>query len=169
MGKNFSFKTIKGNLQKRWTKKGSIKLVDMPDGYFLVHFSAEEDYSYVLYEGPWLIADHYLVVQRWRPMFLQDAALVKKVAVWIHMPKLPMELYNSNFLWRIGSGLGNMLKIDRMTSIHSRGKYARICVEMDHDKPLKAFILIRGHKLFLEYEGLHLICFKCEQYGRKAT
>lgn len=98
MGKNLSFKTIEGNLQKRWPKKGSIKLVDMQDGYFLVHFLAEEDYSYALYEGPWVIVDHYLIIQRWRPMFLQDVASVKKVAVWIHIPKLPMELYNSNFL-----------------------------------------------------------------------
>lgn len=102
-------------------------------------------------------------------MFLQDAASVKKIAIWVRIPRLPLELYNSNFLWRIGSGLGTMLKIDRLTSIHSRGQYARICVEMDLDKPLKSFILIRGHRLFLEYEGLHLICFQCGKYGHKAT
>lgn len=52
-------------------------------------------------------------------------------------------------------------------SIHSRGQYARINVEIDLDKPLKSFIMIRGHKLFLEYEGLHLICFHCGRYGHK--
>lgn len=83
----------------------------MPKGYFLVHFSAEEDYNHALYEGPWMVADHYLIVQRWRPMFLQSADLVKKVAVWICIPRLPFELYHSQFLWRIGSGLGTMLKV----------------------------------------------------------
>lgn len=62
-----------------------------------------------------------------------------------------------------------MLKVDRLTSIHSRGQYARICVEIDLEKPLKSFILIRGHKLFLEYEGLHLICFQYGKYGHKAN
>lgn len=99
MGKNVSFKAIENNLQRKWTKKGSTKIVDIPDGYYLVHFSSEEDYSFALYEGPWMIADYYLIVQRWRPMFLQDVELAKKVAVWIRLPRLPLELYNSSFLW----------------------------------------------------------------------
>lgn len=123
MGKNINFKALENNLQKKWQKKGFIKIVDMPDGYFLVYFLTEEDYSRALFEGPWMIADHYFVVQRWRPMFLQNAESVKKVAVWIRIPHLPLELFNTEFLWRIGSGLGSMLKVDRLTSIHSRGQY----------------------------------------------
>lgn len=102
-------------------------------------------------------------------MFLQSVDLVKRVAVWIRIPRLPMELYDTQFLWRIGSVLGTMLKVDRLTSIHSRGQYARICVEVNLDKPLKSFIEIRGHKLFLEYEGLHLICFHSGKYRHKAN
>lgn len=86
MGKNISFKVLENNLQCKWPKKGSIKVVDMSDGYFLVDFSAEKDYSHALYEGPWMIVDYYLIVQRWRPMFLQDVDLVKKVAVWVLIP-----------------------------------------------------------------------------------
>lgn len=128
MGKNVNFRTLDNNLQKKWPKKGSIKIVDMPDGYFLVYFVSEEDYAHALFEGPWMIADSYLIVQRWRPVFLQNAEKIKKVAVWIRIPRLPTELYNTNFLWRIGNGLGSMLRVDRLTSIHSRGQYARICV-----------------------------------------
>lgn len=29
--------------------------------------------------------------------------------------------------------------------------------------------MIRGHKLFLEYEGFHLICFNCGCYGHRAS
>lgn len=46
------------------------------------------------------------------------------------MPRLPMELYNTDFLWRIGSGLGTMLKVDHLTSIHSKGQYVCIYVEI---------------------------------------
>lgn len=69
----------------------------MPDGYFLVYSSAEEEYMHTLYEGPWMIADHYLIVQCWRPMFLQDAQSIKKVAVWVRIPRLPLELFQYNF------------------------------------------------------------------------
>lgn len=29
--------------------------------------------------------------------------------------------------------------------------------------------MIRGHKILLEYEGLHLICFQCGRYGHKSS
>lgn len=61
-----------------------------------------------------------------------------------------------------------MLKIDKMTYIQSRGKFARICVELDVSKPLIPHIVIRGHKLLIEYEGLHLVCFQCGRYGHRA-
>lgn len=80
-----------------------------------------------------------------------------------------MELYNSQFLGRIGSSLGTMLKIERLTYIHSRGKYARICGKLDLEKLLKSFIVNRGFKIVIEYEGLHLICFHCGRYGHKYT
>lgn len=162
-----NFKVVENYLKCRWPKKGSITLVDMAEGYFLVHFSAMEDYNHALFEGPWMVVDHYLIVQRWRPMFLQNAELSMKVAVWVRIPHLPLELYNARFLGCIGSSLDNMLKIDNLTSIHSWGKFARICVEMNLDQPLPSFIVIRGHKLFLEHEGLHSICFNCGRYGHK--
>lgn len=90
-----------------------------------------------------------------------------KVAVWIHIPRLPMELSNATFLKRIGTSLGTMLKIDNLTSIHGRGKYARICVEIDLEEPLASHLIINGQKLFLEYEDLHLICFRCGKQGHK--
>lgn len=115
-----------------------------------------------------MIQDHYLLVQRWRPFFLQDAEVSSKVVVWLKIPKLPLELYNANCLKRIGSALGTLLKLDRATSIHSRGKFARMCVEVDLSQPLISHLLIRGHQLQIEYEGLHLICFSCGCYGHRA-
>lgn len=91
----------------------------------------------------------------------------KRVVAWVRIPRLPIELYNDVFLERIGMTTGTFLKVDKLTSIHSRGKFARICVELDLDKPLTPFIILRGHKIPIEYEGLHSICFKCGKYGHK--
>lgn len=167
LGKSVSFKSLEGFLQQWWIRNGTIRIVDMVDGFFLVYFSSDQDYNYALFEGPWLIQDHYLIVQRWRPFFLQSAEISSRVAFWLRIPKLPLELYNTPFLHRIGSSLGTMLRIDKMTSIHSRGRYARICVEMDLSKPLVPHIEVQGHRLPLEYEGLHQICFDCGRYGHK--
>lgn len=56
----------------------------------------------------------------------------KKIPVWVRIPRLPIELYNKMFLERMGASLGTMLKIDRLTSIHSRGE---ICKNMCGNRP----------------------------------
>lgn len=103
----------------------------MSDGFFLVQFIVEDDYKHALFDGPWMIADHYIIVQRWRSTFLESMKMMKKVVVWVRFPRLPMELYHDTFLQRAGSMLGIVLKIDKFTSIHSRGKFLRIYVEVD--------------------------------------
>lgn len=96
-----------------------------------------------------------------------NAEKTHKVAVWIRIPRLPIELYNETFLRRIGMTMGSFLKVDRLTSIHSREKFARICVEIDLEKPLATHITVRGCPLYLEYEGLHAFCFRCGKVGHK--
>lgn len=51
--------------------------------------------------------------------------------------------------------IGTMLKNDKLASLHDRCLFSHICVEL------------RGERLFIEYEGLHVICFKCGKYGPK--
>ncbi|RYQ96905.1 hypothetical protein Ahy_B08g092834 [Arachis hypogaea] len=98
--------------------------------------------------------------QSWRPFFTTSENSVKKIVVWIRIPDLSIELYNKKFLWRVGPAIGTMVKIDRATSIHSRERFSRICVEID-------IIYVLGITLNIEYEGLHLICFTCGIYGHK--
>nr|KYP60277.1 hypothetical protein KK1_015730 [Cajanus cajan] len=76
-------------------------------------------------------------------------------------------IYNDHFLWGAQSKLGKMLKIDKLTSIHSRGKFARICMEVNLNRKLVSMINVMGHIIKLEYEGQHSICFKCGRYGHK--
>jgi hypothetical protein len=77
----------------------------MHDGYYQVIFNIE-DYKHALFEDPWMVADHVLIVQRWRPLFLLNAEITRKVAIWVRIPRLPIELYNDIFLRRIGNSMG---------------------------------------------------------------
>ncbi|RYR63813.1 hypothetical protein Ahy_A04g021568 [Arachis hypogaea] len=71
----------------------------------------EEDYTHALMERPWMVTGHYLIIQRWRPFFLTTEEAVKKIAAWIRIPNLHIELYNHRFLCRI-SVLGCNLNIE---------------------------------------------------------
>ncbi|RYR28869.1 uncharacterized protein LOC107648652 [Arachis ipaensis] len=101
------------------------------------------------------------------PLFMPMETQVQKIAVWVRIPNLPAELYNKYFLWKVGKSLGTMLKVDELTSIHYRGKFACICVEIDLKNKLVPSFLALGKEFHIEYEGLHEICFKCGRYGHK--
>ncbi|KAJ1423981.1 Zinc finger, CCHC-type [Sesbania bispinosa] len=48
-----------------------------------------------------------------------------------------------------------------------RGKFARLCVEVDWKKPLISQFELLGRDYSVEYEGLFLICFTCGKYGHR--
>lgn len=47
----------------------------------------------------------------------------------------------------------------------TRGKFARVCIELDLKKSLKVGYRMRGRDWRLQYEGLHNMCFTCGKYG----
>lgn len=98
LGKKVNYRALENKLNRDWERAGKIKIIDMPRGYYTVQFEKDADYTNVIFQGPWMIADHNILVQRWRKNFLKSARVVQKVAVWVRIPKLPLELYNDIFL-----------------------------------------------------------------------
>lgn len=66
-------------------------------------------------------------------------------------------------MW-LGEKIGEPKNIDEATNIVSRGKFARMCVEIDITKPLVSKFRLRKKVCQIEYEGLHLVCFNCGVY-----
>lgn len=83
----------------------------------------------------------------------------------VNEERLTVEYYNEDFLLRVGDKIGKSVKVDQQTVMAMRGKYARICIEVDLTKPFTPFIWIDQELQAVEYEGLHLICFGCGKYG----
>ena len=82
------------------------------------------------------------------------------MAVWVHIQRLLIKLYSDVFLKRICNTLGKFLKVDKLTSLQSRGMFARICIELDLEKPLVPHFYVRSYKLNIEYKGIRAICFQ---------
>ncbi|KAI9117180.1 hypothetical protein K1719_011346 [Acacia pycnantha] len=115
-----------------WKPQQPLKVVHLSNGYYIVSFSNKEDRDYAFSKGPWMIDDHYLLVQCWRPNFNPwRADRHRKIAVWVRIPDLPMEFCTVESLGLIGNMIGKIVKIDRSTSIYEKGGFARICVEID--------------------------------------
>lgn len=71
--------------------------------------------------GPWFVGEHFLAIKPWEPYFKASEVKLSSVAMWVRLPELPIEFYDVVVLRKIGNAIGS---------------YARLCVQVDLDKPL---------------------------------
>jgi hypothetical protein len=165
MGRKIGYKALETRLKQIWVRKGVISIIDLGKDNFLVYFTNEEDYTKALEDGPWLIYDHYLITREWTPNFHPSSATIDKAAVWVRIPDLPIEYYDAKVLNFIGNRIGNTVKVDNNTLFQERGKCARVCVEVELNKPLLAMFELKDRVYKIEYEGLHMLCRACGKFG----
>lgn len=95
---------------------GRMEWIDLGNDFFLIRFFTTEDWARVLKGGPWFVGGHYLSIRCWEPNFKVETANLSTVAVWIQLPRLPIEYYELSVLRDIGLAIGPVLKIDTQTA-----------------------------------------------------
>ncbi|XP_019178357.1 PREDICTED: uncharacterized protein LOC109173571 [Ipomoea nil] len=148
-----------------WKPKGSLDLIALDNDYFLVRIGSIEDMKFAMYEGPWMVLDHYLIVKPWEPDFDPMNDTTEKLLVWVRIPCIPVEYYDLIFLKKLGNRIRRTVRDDQATSLVSRGKFTRICIEIDMRKPLISKFTYKEKVRQVAYEGIHLVCFSCGLYG----
>ncbi|KAL4378340.1 hypothetical protein GQ457_02G020010 [Hibiscus cannabinus] len=123
------------------------------------------DYAMVLTDGSWTIFGSYLTVQPWSRSFSTSEKHLSHVIVWVRLPGLPYCYYCKALFQRIAQVIGDVVKIDYNTQAGERGKFARLAILVDLNKPLRPCIEIDNFVQRLEYEGLQHICFAYGVYG----
>ena len=85
--------------------------------------------------------------------------------MWIRLPELPIEFYKHNALLKIRRAIGPVLHIDANIDNGARGRFARLCVQVNLDKPLVKSIYLGRLKQSIQYEGIGTLCFECGRIG----
>ena len=85
--------------------------------------------------------------------------------MWIRLPKLPIEFYEHNALLKIGRAIGPVLRIDAHTANGAKGCFARLCVQVNLNKPLVRTIYLGKLKQSIQYKGVSTLFFECERIG----
>ena len=166
-GRAVGLSFLQNRLLSMWKPAGRLDCVDLEQGFFLTRFYLKEDYEATLRRGPWFIGEHFLSIRPWEPNFRPETANVTSVAVWIRLNALPIEYYNSEALLKIGKSIGNVLRVDTHTANEARGRFARLCVQVDVDKPLVTAVLIGKFEQPVCYEGIQKLCFSCGRMGHR--
>lgn len=112
---------------------------------------------------PWLVGDHYVVSEQWRPYYETGYSLVNTIRVWARLPKLLLEYLDAQILTQIGDKFGK-----RSSRSNHADNYAQICVEVNLEKPLLSDYRLQRRIWRIQNEGLHVMCFRCGYYGHQA-
>ena len=134
LGRSIGYKTLFKRITSLWKLKAVIYPMVMGDRFFLAKFATIEDYDFAKYNGPWMIFNHHLTVQSWKPNFDPEQNSLKNPLVWVRIPCLPIEYYGMSFLMKVGEKIGKPVKIDEATSLVLRGYFSLMCVEIDLEK-----------------------------------
>lgn len=144
---------LKEKLTNLWRPTEEIFLIDLGADFFLIMFQQEQNMTHGLHDGPWSLLNSFQSIQKWEPKFRASQARIAYSAIWIRLPELPTEFYDLDILLKVGSKIGTLLKIDSTTSSTSRGKYARLCVQVPLEQPLQSHIYIGTHKPQILYKA----------------
>ncbi|XP_056696946.1 uncharacterized protein [Spinacia oleracea] len=148
-----------------WRIKGSLEVIDIGKQVYLFKFTQTDDYERGLFGGPWFIMDHYLMITPWKPNFRPSVNGFDFMSVWVRIEELPVEYYDKDALYEIAKVIGKPIRVDYATDKVSRGKYARVCVEIDLRKPIITKVWVGGFWQPVVYENITALCFKCGKIG----
>lgn len=90
--------------------------------------------------------------------------------MWVKLHILPLYYYNESTLYRLGSTIGNVLRIHPDTRNLTQQVFAKLCIEMDVTKPFLDSIWIgtskyHSWKIDLEYQGNQAFSTFCGLLG----
>lgn len=165
MGSQMPLSVMVRRLSGLWKPKGGLQLIDLGHEFCIAKFELEEDMIQILESGPWFMGSQYIAMTKWRPDFHPATARILSMAVWIRFANLPMEFYDSDVLWQLARRVGKPVRIDAITLAQTRGRFARICVEINMDKALVHTINCGSFFQKVQYESLPLLCFQCGKLG----
>lgn len=164
LGRYIGYTALCNWLGSLWNAALGVSVIDLENDYLFVRFQSERDAEFALTQGPWTIMGHYLIVQLWTPRFDNSMEEIESVIAWIHLLGMALHYYHKKILRMLGQIIGSIIKVDYNNESATRGKFARLTVEVALTKPLISQFFLDGKVQKVEYEGLPTICFGCGKY-----
>ncbi|KAL0290049.1 UNVERIFIED_CONTAM: hypothetical protein Sradi_7058700 [Sesamum radiatum] len=172
LGKRPYFHHLKDFVLSIWPAVQDVKATS--NGFFFFQFKTMAALEEVLEGGPWLYLGQPIVLQKWEPGMVLRKLKHTEVPVWIKLRHLPVELWATDGLSTVASGIGRPLYPDAITRACTRLDFARVCVMLNVNSKLPKHIVIMipnehggesACKVDVEYEWLPPKCTNCTSLG----
>ncbi|KAL0313713.1 UNVERIFIED_CONTAM: hypothetical protein Scaly_2908200 [Sesamum calycinum] len=172
LGKRPYFHHLNDFVRSIWPAVRDVKATS--NGFFFFQFKTMAAMEEVLEGGPWLYLGQPIVLQKWEPGMVLRKLKHTEVPVWIKLRHLPVELWTTDGLSTVASGIGRPLYPDAITRACTRLDFARVCVMLNINSKLPKHIVIMmpnehggesACKVDVEYEWLPPKCTNCTSLG----
>ncbi|CAM8896606.1 unnamed protein product [Rhodiola kirilowii] len=137
--------------------------------HILIITSSEEDSNKILAHPLRKVGQSLFRLFRWSPDFHRRREPTT-TTTWIKLPGLPNQLYDQGYLYTIVSQFSRFIAIDHRTRVVSNPSFARVCIELDLNKPIPEEVWIGlpnsdGFWQAITYENKLSYCSRCKLHG----
>ncbi|KAL0310435.1 UNVERIFIED_CONTAM: putative ribonuclease H protein [Sesamum calycinum] len=176
LGKKPYFHHLNEFVRSIWPGVRDVKATS--NGFFFFQFETVAAMEEVIEGGPWLYLGQPIVLQKWEPGMVLRKLKHTEVPVWIKLRHLPVELWTTEGLSTVASGIGRPLYPDAITRACTRLDFARVCVMLNVSSKLPKHVVIMmpnelggesACKVDVEYEWLPPKCKKCVSLGHSTA
>ncbi|TXG59653.1 hypothetical protein EZV62_014226 [Acer yangbiense] len=150
-----------------WQVSRGFEVESVSGNMFSFHFQNEDDRQRVIWGSPWHFDDALLVLEKPVGKGLIESLKFNLAEFWIQIHQIPIICMSRKIGWFLGGLIGEVLEVDGGNTGEARGKFMRVRVRLEINKPLKRCLRVDimgdGAKslMILRYERLRSHCLKC--------
>jgi hypothetical protein len=137
-------------------------------GWFTFVLSSTANVDWVL-KKVWSIIATPTLLKCWTHTFYVKCERVDEEPIWVRLPSLPMQYWNTHQFVAIGNIMGSYLEADISFEVTGLMKVAHILFLINLRKGLYQDLLIESivgdFVQTLDYEGIPFRCHRCHVYG----
>ncbi|KAK4492974.1 hypothetical protein RD792_000301 [Penstemon davidsonii] len=105
MGKAWNINWLSAKLDSMWKLNGDFDLLDLGFNCYILKIRDQAKSEFILTEGPWMVAGHFLVVRKWIPNFQASMDRITTAITWIRVEELAVEYYKEAIVYSIARGV----------------------------------------------------------------
>ncbi|XP_071687730.1 uncharacterized protein [Rutidosis leptorrhynchoides] len=137
-----AFPVIQNYVTNVWRKYGVEKIMMNGKGFFFFKFSSESGMMDVHQNGPWMICNDPIILNKWSLNVSLTKEDLSKVPVWVKIYDIPLAGFTEDGLSVIASKFGRPMMFDSYTSTMcteawGRPNFARAMIEVSADRDLR--------------------------------
>ncbi|XP_059669522.1 uncharacterized protein LOC132314715 [Cornus florida] len=166
--KKLPYKVVQTAVTKLGKSFGLTNTIQGENNTFIFRFKSSIEVDTILSHGPWSLAGHPFSLLKWNQLNQSHPSHLGSLPIWTKFYNIPPNYWTAKGLSYIASAVGEPFYADEATEAITKLKFARICINLNLNKPLKHEIQLKMDDssfvdIRIEYQWLPKIYGKCRQ------